>query len=192
MSVPNLRGSFFENLCLPEHAFFPFWLENLLLPINALETYYLVIATLSINHYILSALERLWLFNLIKCHCSMATKRGPSTESTNGSMSGYTPLTISLRKHWGLTFSLGRSHQQEGLADEISDHEALSTQRLEDFFNNEDFELSSPLSWGRTNKSSATQKMSTKLQAFDEAFNSNDTNKSCASREGDVGNKDKY
>jgi hypothetical protein len=88
-------------------------------------------------------------------------------------MSGYTPLPNSLRSHWKLTFSLGRSHKHEELENHASDYEALSTQRLEDFFNNEDFKSTSPLTWGRTNKSSATQKMQTKLRDFDRVFNSN-------------------
>jgi hypothetical protein len=69
--------------------------------------------------------------------------------------------------------SLGRSQEHEALVKHASDHEALSTQRLEDFFNNEDFKSSSPLTWGRTNTSSATQKMQVKLRDFDSAFNSN-------------------
>jgi len=87
-----------------------------------------------------------------------------------------------------LTFSLSRSHEHEGLEHHESDYETLSTQCLDDFFNNEDFKLSLPLTWGHTNKSSATQNMQTKIRDFDRAFDSNDTKKRCASRQGDVGN----
>ncbi|PMD41130.1 hypothetical protein L207DRAFT_623286 [Hyaloscypha variabilis F] len=54
------------------------------------------------------------------------------------------------------------------------DVKALSTQRLEHFFANEDFKSSWPASWGQTSILSATKNMQAQIQAYDEAFNGKD------------------
>jgi len=51
--------------------------------------------------------------------------------------------------------------------------EALSTQRLEDFFANEDFKSISPTSWGQTSISLVTKNIQAHIQAFDQAFHKN-------------------
>jgi hypothetical protein len=87
-----------------------------------------------------------------------------------------------------LTYSVGRSpdtgdgHE----VDHASDHNALATQRLEDYFAREDFKLSSPHACGLTTKSSARQNMQTRLEAFDRAFNINDGNKDQATKPRDA------
>lgn len=67
-----------------------------------------------------------------------------------------------------------RSHsikdKNEVPLDQERNAKELSTQRLEDFFANEDFKFSSPASWGRTSISPATKNVQAQIQAFDQAF----------------------
>jgi hypothetical protein len=80
-------------------------------------------------------------------------------------------------------FSFGRSHrtkdEHEVPLNQELDAKALSTQRLEDFFANENFKSSLPASYGQTSVSSATKNMQAQIQAFDQAFDRKDKPASC-------------
>jgi hypothetical protein len=74
--------------------------------------------------------------------------------------------------HGANIFLSARSHgtkdENEVLLNQELNTKALSTQRLEDFFANEDFKSSSPASWGQT--STSLQNMEAQIKAFDQAF----------------------
>jgi len=59
--------------------------------------------------------------------------------------------------------------------DRIFDQKALSMKRLEDFFSQDDYKFNSTHTYSCAIVCSATQKMQKQLQAFDQAFNVNDS-----------------
>jgi hypothetical protein len=140
----------------------------------------------------------------------MARSQGFSAKSTNGSAYacgyGYTSL-CRLSFHPAFDFAVerpsiarntifdadiifsrspGTGGSAEVSSEQISEHEALSMKRLEDFFDKQDFKSSSPHTSGLTNISSATKKMQKQLQAFDQAFNANGR-EGVQARKGDAG-----
>lgn len=132
----------------------------------------------------------------------MANSQAFSTQATNGSEYaygyGYAPSSPSISSICHLFFFVPREYnisprhgslhannflsgRSYGTKDENKvplnqelNVKALSTQRLEDFFANEDFKSSSPASWGQISISSATKNMQAQIQAFDQAFHGND------------------
>jgi hypothetical protein len=89
---------------------------------------------------------------------------------------------------WRLTYSVGRStdtgDNQE--VEHTSDHHTMVLQRVEDYFAREDFKHGSLNAYGTTTIFSATQHMQARLQAFDRAYNINDSNKDRANKPKDV------